>query len=223
MVSNTVIPPNSEVFNTYGETLTNAQLLNQYGFILDVNENDRLVWTFREALSSYCPDSILQDGVEAEICQMSMFAMDTLLRCTDFFDQSELAYREVHSPELCLNDEGKISAQLWTLLLAASLRLSGQFGDLMNAEGLIRKISGLELALESSLEDEAADGCVEMTVDQDLTDNPVASQILLQMARCVVDICETRKRSSGKPGSSGWNLSDLLEVRCLQAFIYSIC
>ncbi len=197
MVSNTVIPPNSEVFNTYGETLTNAQLLNQYGFILDVNENDRLVWTFREALSSYCPDSI--------------------------FDQSELAYREVHSPELCLNDEGKISAQLWTLLLAASLRLSGQFGDLMNAEGLIRKISGLELALESSLEDEAADGCVEMTVDQDLTDNPVASQILLQMARCVVDICETRKRSSGKPGSSGWNLSDLLEVRCLQAFIYSIC
>jgi len=74
---------------------------------------------------------------------MSMVAMDTLLRCTDFFDQSELAYREVHSPELCLNDEGKISAQLWTLLLAASLRLSGQFGDLVNAEGLIRKISGL--------------------------------------------------------------------------------
>ena len=222
MVSNTVIPPNSEVFNTYGETLTNAQLLNQYGFILDVNENDRLSWTFRDVLSSCCPDAVLQDGVEAEIRQMSMFAMDTLSRSTDFFDQSELAYCEAHGSEhLCLNDEGKISAQLWTLLLVASLRLSGQFGDLANAEELIKNISGLELALESFLEVEEDDGHVEMNV---LEANVVACQILLQLARSVVNICDIRDRGSGKPGSSGWNLSDLLEVRRLHAFIvFPIC
>ena len=96
MVSNTVIPPNSEVFNTYGETLTNAQLLNQYGFILDVNENDRLSWTFRDVLRSCCSDSVLQDGVEVDIRQLAVFIMDASLRATDFFDQSELTYREVH-------------------------------------------------------------------------------------------------------------------------------
>ncbi|KAI0704381.1 hypothetical protein BC835DRAFT_823531 [Cytidiella melzeri] len=40
MVSNLPIPPGSEVFNTYGEHLTNAQLLARYGFALDGNEND---------------------------------------------------------------------------------------------------------------------------------------------------------------------------------------
>ena len=40
MVSNLVIPPGEEVFNTYGEHLTNAQLLARYGFVLDGNEND---------------------------------------------------------------------------------------------------------------------------------------------------------------------------------------
>ncbi|KAI0791620.1 hypothetical protein BC629DRAFT_375615 [Irpex lacteus] len=40
MVANLVIPPGEEVFNTYGEHLTNAQLLARYGFALDGNEND---------------------------------------------------------------------------------------------------------------------------------------------------------------------------------------
>ncbi|KAI0343152.1 hypothetical protein BDW22DRAFT_1241280 [Trametopsis cervina] len=40
MVSNLPIPPHSEVFNTYGEHLTNADLLSRYGFALEGNEND---------------------------------------------------------------------------------------------------------------------------------------------------------------------------------------
>ncbi|KIY68528.1 SET domain-containing protein [Cylindrobasidium torrendii FP15055 ss-10] len=43
MVSNTVIP-SGEVFNTYGEDLSNADLLMRYGFMSDVNDNDRVVW-----------------------------------------------------------------------------------------------------------------------------------------------------------------------------------
>jgi hypothetical protein len=40
MVSNALISPRTEVFNTYGEHLTNAQLLACYGFALDGNDND---------------------------------------------------------------------------------------------------------------------------------------------------------------------------------------
>jgi hypothetical protein len=48
MISNLPILPHSEVFNTYGETLTNAQLLAQYGFVLDANENDSITWEINE-------------------------------------------------------------------------------------------------------------------------------------------------------------------------------
>lgn len=40
MVTNLVVSAGAEVFNTYGEHLTNAQLLARYGFALDGNEND---------------------------------------------------------------------------------------------------------------------------------------------------------------------------------------
>jgi len=50
MVSNTYILSLTEVFNTYGDGLTNAQLLSQYGFILDMNDNDRISWTATEVL-----------------------------------------------------------------------------------------------------------------------------------------------------------------------------
>jgi N-lysine methyltransferase SETD6 len=48
MRSNAPILPHSEIFNTYGETLTNAQLLAQYGFVLDANENDCITWEINE-------------------------------------------------------------------------------------------------------------------------------------------------------------------------------
>lgn len=44
MVANDFIDPFSEIYNTYGEELTNAQLLVRYGFTLDSNENDIISW-----------------------------------------------------------------------------------------------------------------------------------------------------------------------------------
>ncbi|KAK0219922.1 hypothetical protein IW262DRAFT_1482556 [Armillaria fumosa] len=52
MVSNMHIPSHGEVFNTYGETLSNAQLLLRYGFILDVNDNDQVLWDIEELLEN---------------------------------------------------------------------------------------------------------------------------------------------------------------------------
>lgn len=48
MAMNDSVPPFTEVFNTYGERLTNAQLLARYGFLLDGNEHDLLDWSVRE-------------------------------------------------------------------------------------------------------------------------------------------------------------------------------
>ena len=48
IVSNAPIPPGAEVFNTYGEHLTNAQLVARYGFALDGNENDIVNFDFMD-------------------------------------------------------------------------------------------------------------------------------------------------------------------------------
>lgn len=48
MITNAEILPQEEVFNTYGERLTNAELLAQYGFMLDGNENDAITWSAHE-------------------------------------------------------------------------------------------------------------------------------------------------------------------------------
>ncbi|TCD68416.1 hypothetical protein EIP91_010817 [Steccherinum ochraceum] len=49
MVSNLYVPPQSEIFNTYGEDLTNAQLVARYGFSLsEGNDNDVVSWDAEE-------------------------------------------------------------------------------------------------------------------------------------------------------------------------------
>lgn len=44
MVANRAVAPGTEVFNTYGEQLANAQLLARYGFALDGNEHDTVAF-----------------------------------------------------------------------------------------------------------------------------------------------------------------------------------
>jgi hypothetical protein len=48
MVANAPVAPGAEIFNTYGASLTNAELLVRYGFMLEANDNDRLTWTIEE-------------------------------------------------------------------------------------------------------------------------------------------------------------------------------
>ena len=51
MVSNAYISPYAEIFNTYGEDLSNAQLLARYGFALaEGNDGDVVSWEVGEAV-----------------------------------------------------------------------------------------------------------------------------------------------------------------------------
>ena len=50
MTSNLPIPPHVQIHNTYGEHLTNSQLLVRYGFALASgnNDNDTISWKLYE-------------------------------------------------------------------------------------------------------------------------------------------------------------------------------
>jgi len=201
MVSNTGIAPNSEIFNTYGETLSNSQLLNQYGFVLDVNENDRLLWSAREILDVCAEDerTVTEERVKSSILKAADSLLDVLLDYPHFFDQSQLVCRQPDGEhELYLNDEGKVSASLWALLTAFSMS-SLQITDIViDFEKQSTEIIDVQLRMEEG-------------DDMDEGKSP-ASGLVLQTARSVVNLCYRRKRKSGKPNSFDHNLSDLLEV-----------
>ncbi len=202
MVSNAEIPPNSEIFNTYGETLTNAQLLNHYGFILDINENDRLLWSVQEVLDDCFPDLVWQGRDQAAILETWRVVLDIFSEHPHSFEHSSLVYNESNNENICLNDEGKISTQLLAFLLALGLQHSSDFSQ------LLRTTLNLFLVLgPSSVGDEEEK--LGLNLDS------VSSQLLLKLAQSVVNLCAERKRRSGKPGSSDWSLSDLLEVNAI--------
>ena len=58
MVTNAPIAGDCEVFNTYGETLTNAQLLARYGFTLDSNDNDVIAWDLEDLMITFFADYV---------------------------------------------------------------------------------------------------------------------------------------------------------------------
>jgi hypothetical protein len=88
MVTNTGVPPGEEVFNTYGETLNNAQLLCQYGFQLDINDND---------LVTFSDDQL----------PLTEYAMD--------FEQLQLLNSALimHSTQCAIDSDGRISSAFW--------------------------------------------------------------------------------------------------------------
>ncbi|KAJ3747324.1 hypothetical protein DFH05DRAFT_799461 [Lentinula detonsa] len=114
MVSNATISPHSEVFNTYGETTSNAQLLAQYGFSLDVNENDSISWDFDDLIN------FLEAGSQARDLSASLGLPWNILSDSfdeDVFSESELVFKPSDAA-FCINCEGKISWQLWLVIVS---------------------------------------------------------------------------------------------------------
>jgi N-lysine methyltransferase SETD6 len=210
MVSNAGIPPHSEIFNTYGEDLTNAQLLMQYGFVLDINENDHLCWTMDEILQ------IISPGESAEKVWRHVAAV--LPRISEdhpLYDTSQLTYYEPSTVErLCLNDEGMVSHQLWTVLFVLALGPNFILATEVETLGYLPLVLDLLLKLDNSPGDD------EIHVGQDDDDesfirspnNGVPRQILLEIARQVVMLCRSKMESSGRPGYAALELSDVIEV-----------
>lgn len=133
MVSNMHIPSHGEVFNTYGETLSNAQLLLRYGFILDVNENDQVLWDIEELLED-TPEHIIKAWHSIDI------PTETWRDC---FSESGLVHYHPGKPVFNIDCDGRVSHHVllfYALLACVQLRCNFSLVDiadrLVECEGL---------------------------------------------------------------------------------------
>ncbi|CAA7260429.1 unnamed protein product [Cyclocybe aegerita] len=206
MVSNTAIPPHTEVYNTYGEELTNAQLLTQYGFILDVDENDRLSWSL-DAVLQFFPS-----GDAEHLMEKTRRISSLLSEEASTYAQSDLTYHDpTKNITFCINDEGKVSHQLWALLFS----LATQSLCETQIHETLRSTLDFQLDLEDLEHDDdetESDGIANNLDQQDLNDDQHAPlDVLLSVARSVVVLCTARKRNSEKQGSAATDLNALIE------------
>lgn len=216
MVTNTTIPPFSEVYNTYGETLSNAELLCQYGFVLEANENDALTWTVDEIMvTARVPSKILQ----TEITQ----------RCSEYlkefdFDDTQCLARNPNPKgrrQYSTNADGQASIQLWILLVTISAQKASA-----DARGVLPSLYELQIALEhqsggsdSNSESEYNIAC-DSAGDRDSMEGALVRSIgdgclgiLESTYRLLVELCRVKKGSIGKDVQENDDLWDVLEVR----------
>ncbi|KAF5375546.1 hypothetical protein D9615_009138 [Tricholomella constricta] len=214
MVSNVPVLPNEEVFNTYGETLTNAQLLAQYGFVLDVNENDRLNWDLKEVythctgLSGVCTWSL----PELENIWLAILSRAAVCEALGSIAESNLVYlhTDTSGKTLCLDGDGKISHQLWTLLALPFClqRIPGNvaehLGEITNdLEALLE----FQLALENSLE--AGNDPGDSHRHKSSTKH---AAMLAGLAHSLINLCVARKSQLGKKNPDCGDVNDILDV-----------
>ncbi|PFH50462.1 hypothetical protein AMATHDRAFT_47880 [Amanita thiersii Skay4041] len=202
MVTNTAIPPDAEVYNTYGETLTNAQLLTQYGFILEVNDNDVLAWEMGDIIGCASSDCLRVSRVNnglmqrywSELCQLDWTIMaETSLIYTDNSERTK-------GGGFTVNGDGKVSHHLW--LAMAVLSLSQGFErvceDIETIVNRLRNLVNTQIMLESHLEVE--DEEVEISLVDDDTIDPELVQELIQICQLIIHLCADRHSKTGKKG-----------------------
>lgn len=235
MVSKISIYPNTEVFNTYGETLDNAQLLAQYGFILDINENDYVAWDpnelyrFATALHRNSHLNLIQTDIERH----QRLWRETIKHPRMLFEglsESQLVY---YSPTtatgacvLCINGDGKVSHQLWLFfaLLSQIRRLDPRvWDDEDSGFGAVAKSLDLLADVLVDLEDTTR------LIEEDVRDahklEAVRKLSLLrfhlrestsEVGRSVMALCAARKRRANEVGFAvqrpGEDLGDMLDV-----------
>ena len=104
MVTNDSVPPFTEIFNTYGERLTNAQLLVRYGFLLDGNEHDVLDWSVDEMCGLVPP---LLRGLHDEIgVRSSEVDEETFATSADVLDDAVDLARDDKKREKVVREMG---------------------------------------------------------------------------------------------------------------------
>jgi SET domain-containing protein 6 len=217
MVSNAQIQPHAEVFNTYGETLTNAQLLTQYGFVLDVNENDCVTW---DPYGVYKSLKTRTNGFDYEFRYITSIWNDVLQRAVQdrMFETAESQlvhfYPEGASDNLFLDGDGRISHQLW-VFLALPLCLRGkQNGDLFSVFGALDDLLAYQRVLESWSEtrsDEAGGSQAPICKGNSAT----TVSHMVELAHSVMDLCLSRKDQVGREGinlATHSDLGDMLDV-----------
>ncbi|KAF8959935.1 hypothetical protein BDZ97DRAFT_1365576 [Flammula alnicola] len=216
MVSNSGIPPLTEIFNTYGEELTNAELLNQYGFILDVNDNDRLSWTLDEIIHILSPGAYTENSLQSLVVDIRR-VISCLPEGHSVFSDSQLIYHEASAEEkFCLSEEGTMSHQLWAVLFGLSFRRNLSRSPEIDISRTLHAVLDLQTRAENldgndeddSDTDDRDDRYPTETLDQP---DQMALKLLLDVCQLAVKLCTMRKANSGREEFGGMGLSDVME------------
>lgn len=177
MVCNLPIAPWTEVFNTYGEHLTNAQLLARYGFALDGNDND--VVTLRPADLSSLADvtaAALRRGRDT-VGPLYRDVLEIFPRY-DRWEGSSLVYQpdgpsvsaesgassgddgrgrpsHGHGRRMCVNSDARVSHALWVYCATLAVldiegaHRGGEPPGAREVAAALRQLAGCQLALEA--------------------------------------------------------------------------
>lgn len=214
MVSNSFIHPDTEVYNTYGESLTNAHLLAQYGFTLDVNDNDRLSWSLEEVCKAVgCSSSMPNSQIIGKIIHSPQ-----LPQLFNRAVESELIYYE-HEGLLCLNGDGKISLQMWILLALTRIQPSWTLDANVGEAHILLRLHHI-LALHTQIEMEDGPWVVDAIyhgtgpdpVPRSQRSEVEAQLTIAEIARAVITLCDTRKRTTGQENFHHQDVGNLLDV-----------
>jgi len=223
MVANEAIPPYSEVFNTYGEDLSNAQLLLQHGFVLESNDNDKITWTVDEILDSLEIDS-------RNLQKRLLFLMGTWIDSPSFRltnEECDFISHDVdrlrkgcYRGDYFLNADAQISVDLWLCLMTISALQRGEPRELCpkwdiegdtrlaikNVYGLLNLVHG-EILKETEEHGDRDMGFFFSTVDKRWY---IAH---MDVARFVTKLCQTRGAKTGKqPCLSNGHTEDPIEA-----------
>ncbi|TFK26335.1 SET domain-containing protein [Coprinopsis marcescibilis] len=214
MVANTQIPAFSEVYNTYGEHLTNAQLLTRYGFILDANDNDKLSWTYLNVFKAL--------GVNPNTTGESILRQIPLVlgdhRILDSLADSQVLATEYIKGDdsLWVDSDGGVSIGLWLTLTLIAAHQAGRPSAVLDTgfEANERLKTMLELLNVLAL----------VSGSESANMNPMFVQMFLgpidtDYLHCVngqcellIRLCDQRKANLGKAGVEAETLGDLLDV-----------
>ena len=124
MVVNAPITAHTEIFNTYGETLSNAQLLTQYGFVIEGNDNDRV--TFGKEVTEII-DVVVESRIETGWLDLYKGGPETAWPEKDAHQMIDGLISEATTPVgFWVDSDGKISKALSSLVLE---RIRQQVGD----------------------------------------------------------------------------------------------
>ncbi|KAA1468756.1 SET domain-containing protein [Dentipellis sp. KUC8613] len=200
MVSNAPIQANEEVFNTYGEKLTNAELLVRYGFALDGNENDIISWTAEEVWDAGCR------GGESAWGAVDMF-MEVVATWRGFQGWTDSALvsnadgangedsaggigTPRDAPPLCLMADGTISHSLWVICaLGAMYKVGNNGGGSESAErtiGILKRVAYAQLHMENA----SASGDDETGAGRE--EEKIYEKMVAEVVRTVVSLCQGR-------------------------------
>jgi len=237
MVSCAAIMPGSEVYNTYGDKLDNAQLLVQYGFLLEGNENDRITFD-REELEELV-ESPAERRRATELWKRIYEEWRDEFR-ERLVSDSRLVHGEGLGPDrnresaFELNGEGKVGDGLWIFCSLMNLKKNGASWIEEVIEVLGRMVD-LQMVAEKEIgmRDEEADGGAALfgnTPDDygarrrqragrlreenqtDFSDRASSSsptKTMGTMMQAMVTLCEAKKGKLGRPGA---DLATLGEV-----------